>query len=934
MAEMEKEGRPPENKRSRKPAHPVKREINEEMKVGTERAHPWAGKAGDLHGNPPYSMSFAENTMNELLGWYGYDKVELRDSDNLDIRNYPDGEHPQHISVLKENSLPKVPLSMETNHISPNQANSSHSTPTSRNGVTEHSTSPSTSAAGAKDHGNMPIIVPMIPPPLIKPPTDEDLSNVQIMCAWCQKVGVKRYSLSMGSELKSFCSEKCFAACRRAYFKRNKARDEDGLGEKLPQHSYAKDTPRLVYKTNSDVLVCDWCKHIRHTKEYLDFGAGERRLQFCSAKCLNQYKMDIFYKETQAALPGGLCNAGHGPVEGKSEGGAGIQLLTPESWGAPMTDMRRKAPSPGGPTSSVLAPSSSTATSPSESGTICSPSSAKNPTPRSHESPTLPPPPIPTMHHSMGVPPGSPPMVMTPRGPVPLPLFMEHQMMQHMRPPYLRPPHTTGPNSPLSNPMIPGIGPPQPMPPRTLGPPSSSMHRPMLSPHMHPSSSANMGGMPPHPSLHMPGLPPFPPVNMMPNGHIPMPPMMNFGMPSLAPLVPPPTLLVPYPVIVPLPVPIPIPVPFPYNPKTSGDHPDSNNPIPSASEESTEHPEPQTFSPSSSGGDGDRKGGSTSSGGALSPGFSSYTPGHIGSERSRTDLVDLTVKAEESSGSSPNSGLSLSSAPSLPEGVIDLTLGRRSRVQQVIQRVMPSVQVKVEPELDSSPSPSGPASLDTPGLGRESSLPEDIMEEEEAGKGPGGPLDSTSLPCGNASLCSANPSVPRPNPHPTQPLPPPGNSTRTDLCPAASCNVIVNGNTRSTLLTPPSDQCLDRRGSAGAGGGEGESTNKELEREALKENSCSAAEWDTGKRVQCEEAGGTGEGKPDPDASLEDEEHTYALPLLPKAGSVVIQPVPKPCSDKTAILSCGISAPLAAAGSPELEPPLKRRCLRIRNQNK
>ncbi|MED6256096.1 hypothetical protein ATANTOWER_019742 [Ataeniobius toweri] len=26
----------------------------------------------------------------------------------------------------------------------------------------------------------------------------------------------------MGSELKSFCSEKCFAACRRAYFKRNK----------------------------------------------------------------------------------------------------------------------------------------------------------------------------------------------------------------------------------------------------------------------------------------------------------------------------------------------------------------------------------------------------------------------------------------------------------------------------------------------------------------------------------------------------------------------------------------------------------------------------------------------------------------------------------------------------------------------------------------
>ena len=71
---------------------------------------------------------------------------------------------------LLENSLPKVPASMESNHTSPNQANSSHSTPTSRNGGTEPSTTPSTSGASAKDHGNMPIIVPIIPPPLIKPP--------------------------------------------------------------------------------------------------------------------------------------------------------------------------------------------------------------------------------------------------------------------------------------------------------------------------------------------------------------------------------------------------------------------------------------------------------------------------------------------------------------------------------------------------------------------------------------------------------------------------------------------------------------------------------------------------------------------------------------------------------------------------------------------
>ncbi|KAK7905246.1 hypothetical protein WMY93_017853 [Mugilogobius chulae] len=146
MAEMEKEGRPPENKRSRKPAHPVKREINEEMK------------------------SFAENTMNELLGWYGYDKVELRDSDQLDI------ETQQHISVLKENSLPKLASSSEGGgECSPDGSNSSHSHPANRNGVTEGSTAASSSVSGPKEHSGLPIIVPMVPllsssPPQMKMP--------------------------------------------------------------------------------------------------------------------------------------------------------------------------------------------------------------------------------------------------------------------------------------------------------------------------------------------------------------------------------------------------------------------------------------------------------------------------------------------------------------------------------------------------------------------------------------------------------------------------------------------------------------------------------------------------------------------------------------------------------------------------------------------
>uniref|UniRef100_A0A3B5M0G4 Sine oculis binding protein homologa n=1 Tax=Xiphophorus couchianus TaxID=32473 RepID=A0A3B5M0G4_9TELE len=864
MAEMEKEGRPPENKRSRKPAHPVKREINEEMKVKRLCAK--------LH----------------------------------EITICSEWTHLLVMKILKlfepfictENSLPKIPGSTESSEGAPDRANSSLSLPNSRNGVAEPSSTPSTSTPSTKEHGNMPIVVPMIPPPLIKPPADEDTLNVQIMCAWCQKVGVKRYSLSMGSELKSFCSEKCFAACRRAYFKRNKV-GTPAFRQlwKLPRHVFTQDAPRLVFKTNSDVLVCDWCKHIRHTKEYLDFGAGERRLQFCSAKCLNQYKMDIFYKETQAALPGALCNPGHGAGgEGKPECSAGVQLLTPESWGTPLTDLRRKAPSPGSHSgTSALVSSTSSATSPSETAAVCSPSSStstKIPTPRPHESPTLPPPPLP-LHPPVGVPSGSPPMVMTPRGPMPLPLFMEHQMMQQIRPPFLRPSaHPGGPNSPLSNPIIPGIGPPPP--PRTLGPASSPMHRPLLSPHIHHSSNPNPGMIPPHPGLPIPGLPPFPPVNMMPNGPIPLPPMMNFGMPSLAPLVPPPTLLVPYPVIVPLPVPIPIPIPIPFNSKTSRDQPESSSSVHSAPD-SSEASSSRAHSPSSSGSDkGDHKT-EPAGGEQVSP-----VPG----ERSRTAFMDLTVKAEDNPGS-----LCLSSGSGLIDGVIDLTVGQKPGQQHLIQTMLAGVQVKVEE------SRSPPNTL----------LPQGSFTELDTGTHLKS-LDSAVQPSSKTDLPESQIS---PNFKPA--LLPTSVRTQSLALPqlqansAAPCNVIVNGTGWHSLLNP------DRKGERD---GENPPKNGDLEREALKENNCSVGE--AGKRIsaQDEKVDTKVDSKQDPDSSMEEGEHAYALPLLSAGGCVVIQAVPKPAADKTAILSCSISAPLSAGGSPELEPPLKRRCLRIRNQNK
>ncbi|NXE51112.1 SOBP protein, partial [Casuarius casuarius] len=873
MAEMEKEGRPPENKRSRKPAHPVKREINEEMK------------------------NFAENTMNELLGWYGYDKVELKDGEDIEFRNYSaDGESRQHISVLKENSLPKPKLP-EDSVISPYNINTSYPGLATGNGLSD-------SPAGSKDHGNVPIIVPLIPPPFIKPPAEDDVSNVQIMCAWCQKVGIKRYSLSMGSEVKCFCSEKCFAACRRAYFKRNKARDEDGHAENFPQQHYAKETPRLAFKNNCELLVCDWCKHIRHTKEYLDFGDGERRLQFCSAKCLNQYKMDIFYKETQANLPAGLCSTLHPPVENKAEG-TGVQLLTPDSWNIPLADARRKAPSPASAAGQIQGPGPSASTTASPSDTAnCSVTKIPTPVPKPipiSENPNIPPvsvqPPA-SIVPPIGVPPRSPPMVMTNRGPVPLPIFMEQQIMQQIRPPFIRGPphHASNPNSPLSNPMIPGIGPP-PGGPRNMGPTSSPMHRPMLSPHIHPPTTPTMPGNPPGllppppPGAPLPSLP-FPPVSMMPNGPMPMPQMMNFGLPSLAPLVPPPTLLVPYPVIVPLPVPIPIPIPIPHindSKPPNGFSSNGENFIPSTSSETPgAKPANNSSSPRES-----KQGSSKSSDSSPSCSGQSLNQAQVLQEHSKNEVVDLTVRP-----SSPvNSKFGFPSVLQGPQdGVIDLTLGHRSRLHNVIHRAL-HAQVKVEREPNSVVN-----------LAFGSSDKRNCSDCRDNCS----PVDSKTLPCGDAAHCCPVSLA---------------SSTSGLETSAAVCNVIVNG-TKSTEGSknpePPPEPKKPQ-------------PSEELavsELESVKENNCTSnchLEGEAGKKTGEEPlAGGD---KQDPNLNNPaDEDHAYALRMLPKTGCV-IQPVPKP-AEKTAITPCIISTPILSTGPEDLEPPLKRRCLRIRNQNK
>ncbi|XP_058469681.1 sine oculis-binding protein homolog isoform X2 [Solea solea] len=864
MPEMEK-GRPPENKRSRKPAHPVKREINQEMKT------------------------FAESTMNELLGWYGYDKVDLRDSEANEIRNYR--ERRQHVSVLKENSLPKV-KSLD--------AKVSHSVLAMKSGERESSSVPSSSPSSSSTSSSLttpkatsaPVIVP-----LIKPSAVEDVQNVQIVCVWCQKEGVKRYSLCMGSELKSFCSEKCFAACRRAYFKRNKARDEDLHGERSPQHPHPEDSPRLVLKINSNVRVCDWCKHVRHTKEYLDFGSGEERLQFCSTKCLNQYKMDVFYREARAALTSTSPN--RTSQESRAESSVtGQKLLTPESWNCNNStgEARHRNLSPKG---SVLIHGSAESTSISSSETSSSSSSSsstKAPVSglRTLERPIQPPPPMPAMNvspHPAQLPP--PP----PRPP------LEHQPMPQMQIPFIRPPlHAQGLKSPLAN------------MPRHPGPPSSPIHRPAHSPRLQPPTSSSMnppGMMHPFPGAYFPGLH-SPPLNMMHRGPVPMPPMMNFGIPSFSPLLPQPTVLVPYPIIVPLPVPIPIPFPIPIPSKSTLETPSHSGviqPVPEGTDRSRSR---ITKLPSPGNPEGDSRLFTNKLGGILNQGLPSPSDANIRD----TDWVKLErpfpspTSTLNSATSSPRAQYN-DSLCATPESLTDYKPQQSER--QVIQRVLQRTQVKLEPTANGVVDLSGQGESMT-GQGTRTGLHNIIRPT---------PPPLPESPSHDSVYHHQDSHTPSPSHTPPSPT---GSSHPNDVTPFAPKSQDHCSNGTSSSSTPSSpDSSQTQRVQAPP---PPDPTVSELE--AIKENKCSVVGpvQVEGQVSQSEEpiavVGELGENPHVPD-----EDHAYALPTASKTGGTSTPLLLPKLRDKGSLRS---PANLPSAG--DMEPALKRRCLRIRDQNK
>ncbi|XP_026910290.1 retinoic acid-induced protein 2 isoform X1 [Acinonyx jubatus] len=175
--------------------------------------------------------------------------------------------------------------------------------------------------------------------------------------------------------------------------------------------------------------------------------------------------------------------------------------------------------------------------------------------------------------------------VMTTQGPVQLPVVLEQHVFQHLNSPLVLPQEAPCSSSAIHNNLFQGAEDPEARPQLLDLRIPSRPQEPTL-----PFEAVLQNLFPSQGAL---GPPPCQP----PPGYAPVPPQ-PFNSP-LSPLVPPATLLVPYPVIVPLPVPVPIPIPipvpqspesklssgFPKPPSSFGLHPFKGTPSPLEKEE-------------------------------------------------------------------------------------------------------------------------------------------------------------------------------------------------------------------------------------------------------------------------------------------------------------------------------------------------------------
>lgn len=390
---------------------------------------------------------FAETAMNELLGWYGYERLELR---RWAASRARDGSSPEQTTENKNKA-------------------------------------------------------------------DE--------CSWCNKnISTEGGALQQAGA--TFCSELCFSQSRRANFKRAK--------------------------------TCDWCRHVRHTVAYVDFQDGATQLQFCSDKCLNQYKMHIFCRETQAHLDLNphLVNAS-----------SSSNLITPELW---LKNCKSRSASPNSERSG----------SPNVENVALK---ASNPEKlEAHKTHNRSPIPL------ISVAPTAKLMKQKRPSEEALPILKSPESKKESKTTRmnLRKRRTSKCSSTVTS---------QTVRQRTSTPKAQDLRICSPSDGSSPASSTigNVIHSPPHPINPHPPAPPFPnnpmfsmppPMfmenhesrhtqmfpprfNFMPRHGIPMerprlpPPLMNFP-PAMQGQAPPVTVLVPYPVVLPIPLPIPIPIPL------------------------------------------------------------------------------------------------------------------------------------------------------------------------------------------------------------------------------------------------------------------------------------------------------------------------------------------------------------------------------------
>ncbi|KAK8388414.1 hypothetical protein O3P69_020416 [Scylla paramamosain] len=228
--------------------------------------------------------------MNELLGLYGYGKVDSRDTLGLSLHRFTATHSPPRPTSPARPPTTRSPARQDK----PSPPPAAHSPAPHHGSEAEHDDDSLDSEDMAVQRQAEQSVRSVSPPKTDQgsgsssrgstPKSDSGGGNASgttglVLCSWCGRVcgsgsngqrGGSAFQLSTTSGELHFCSEVCFTQCRRASFKKSK--------------------------------VCDWCRHVRPTVTYVDFTDGDHQLQFCSDKCLNQYKMQIFCRETEAHL--------------------------------------------------------------------------------------------------------------------------------------------------------------------------------------------------------------------------------------------------------------------------------------------------------------------------------------------------------------------------------------------------------------------------------------------------------------------------------------------------------------------------------------------------------------------------------------------------------------------------------------------------------